>query len=46
MAEIIENYIEQISRNLKLNSIDQKYIEEFIDNLRDQLYTQIEEVQI
>ncbi|MHA1974504.1 MAG: hypothetical protein ACTSW1_16010 [Candidatus Hodarchaeales archaeon] len=45
MADIIDNYIQQISKNLRINKIDEKYIEEFIDNLRAQLYAQIEEIQ-
>ncbi|UCG00639.1 MAG: hypothetical protein JSW11_13595 [Candidatus Heimdallarchaeota archaeon] len=45
MAKLIEKYLNQIGEKLKDKSIPAEYIEEFIDNLADQLATMLDEVQ-
>ena len=45
MTELIKKYLNQIEEKLKDNSIPSEYIEEFIDNLADQLATMLEETQ-
>ena len=43
MASIIEKYLDQIKKHLRKNSIDKEYIEEFTENLSNQLNIQLEE---
>ncbi|MFW9903183.1 MAG: hypothetical protein ACFFFH_02540 [Candidatus Thorarchaeota archaeon] len=45
MTELIKKYLNQIEEKLKDKSIPPEYIEEFIDNLADQLTTMVEETQ-
>ncbi|MFX1514771.1 MAG: hypothetical protein ACFFC6_00535 [Promethearchaeota archaeon] len=45
MTDLIKKYLNQIEEILKDKSIPPEYIEEFIDNLADQLTTMVEETQ-
>ena len=45
MVSIINKYLDQIKKNLKKNSIDKDYIDEFTENLCNQLEIQLEELQ-
>lgn len=45
MAKLIDKYLKQIEKRLKDKSVPSEDIEEFIDNLADQLATMLEEVQ-
>ena len=43
MASVIDKYLDQIRKYLRKNSIEKAYIDEFVENLSTQLYTQLEE---
>ena len=44
MVNVIDKYLDQIKKYLRKNSIETAYIDEFVENLSTQLYTQLEEI--